>query len=729
MKVECGKILLIFLFFLPLLGCEKEMDKHYERPDWLQGSAYAVLLKQQNCSMFLEALEKSKFFNLVKGQGLCTVFVPDNDAMRAYLAKNSISSISEMKQEELDLLVGYHIVQYSYRPEDFMNFRPEGDLLEGASNKGVYYKHKTYGQETTHQVTNPRTGATSVVYEREKYLPVLNTNLFKTQGVSDYTYNYSYFFPGKTWDGDNNFSAANARVKADGNGLPTDNGYVYLVDDVIIPLRSVYNVLEDPNNHYSLFKQLYDRFTDIVYDKDLSAKYAAAGDSLFLYHHANLPKIASQWTHNKENGVSHNLYVACGNAFNSFVPNDEALTAFLNTYFSAYSSFEEIPLLQTSFLLSNHVQVRNLVLPEMLKKGAVKSNYGDLYDFDVDGADVKELCVNGVFYGTDKVIVPAMFRSVTGPLLTDPNYSIFSEILNQAGEIIQLVNPDVKFTVFAPTDEVMTAMGYQVNVGKPEKLGDEKIQKWDIESEKYVDLNAAQTSELAMKHIVLQSEITDFSQKRIYPSKKGFSYIMTFDNGIGCEANTSESFKTVSLGSYFNGVTYSVDNVLSSVSDLLSSELAANYGEFWKLMKKAGLVETMNGEEVLTFIAGETVMAFLPEDAVVKAEMSIIPQDSAALRTYLEYFFVSVDANKMGSYILPGVGDPGVYSSVQISPKSTPYDIFNSKIGIYPNTEKFNIVLKNENGREIETHPDVFPSFLKDGVIFKINTINFQSNN
>ena len=728
-KITNSKFLMLLLFILPFWGCEDEMDKYYERPDWLKGSAYAVLQKQSDYSLFVSALEKSKFFNLVKGQGLCSVFAPDNDAMNAYLKSNNYQNIDVIPEKELNLMVGNHIVQYSYRPSDYMNFRPEGDIEAGEDNKGVYYKHKTYGQEETHVIQDPLTGKRVTIYEREKYIPVLNTNLFKTQGVKDYSYNYSYFFPGKKWEGDDNFYAANAAIKTDGNGLPTDNGYVYLVNEVILPLRTVYSVLSDERYSYSVFKHLYDKFTDITYNKDLSSKYAAAGDSLFLYHHKVLPKIASNWTHNQENGFSHNLYQACGTAFNSFIPNDNTLSAYLDSYFSKYDTYDEIPMLQLSFLLGNHVQARNLVLPEMLKDKRVKSGYGDLYDFDVDGAEVKELCSNGAFYGINKVIVPAMFRSVTAPLLNDPDFSIFTEILNKAGEIIQLVNPDVKFTLFAPTDEAFKAMGYQVDVGKADVLGDEKIQKWDDESEKYKDLNTAEISNLAMKHIVLQNEIKDFSKKKIYTSKKGFSYITVFDGGVGCEANTTDPFHPEKLGEYYNGITYSLDNVLGNVEVSLIQELENSYPEFWKLLKKAGLVEEINGENVMSFITGETVMAFIPSDEVILQEVSLLPDNPEELKEYLEYFFVSIDANKLGNYILPGIGEPDMYESVQISPNSTQYDIFHSKIGIYPNEEKFNVMLRNEKGREIETTPGAFPTFLTDALIYNIHTINFQSNN
>lgn len=75
-----------------------------------------------------------------------------------------------------------------------MNFRPEGDIEAGEDNKGVYYKHKTYGQEETHVIQDPLTGKRVTIYEREKYIPVLNTNLFKTQGVKTIVITILIFF-------------------------------------------------------------------------------------------------------------------------------------------------------------------------------------------------------------------------------------------------------------------------------------------------------------------------------------------------------------------------------------------------------------------------------------------------------------------------------------------------------------------------------------------------------
>ncbi len=120
----------------------------------------------------------------------------------------------------------------------------------------------------------------------------------------------------------------------------------------------------------------------------------------------------------------------------------------------------------------------------------------------------------------------------------------------------------------------------------------------------------------------------------------------------------------------------------------------------------------------------------LPASAVlIASKADILPDDPEELKNYLKYFFVSIDANKLSNFLLPGIGEPGMYQTTQISPESTLYDTFYSQLGIYPDEQKFNLVLRNEVGKEIETPEGVFPGFLSDALIYNINTIDFQSNN
>ncbi len=727
MRVACSKILLMFFFFGPLLGCEDEMEKHYERPDWLQGSAYEILQGKGQYSQFLHAIDLAGFKIIVDGQGLCTVFAPDDAQFMTYLHAHGWSSVDNVPLDSLKVLVGNHIVQYSYKPDDLMNFQPNG-VLNPATNPGIYYKHKTFGKDPIQVVTNPKTGRKIEVYKREKYLPVLSTDLFHFKKLADLEYNYKYFFPNSQWKGDNQFYVANASVIEGGNGIPTDNGYLYLIDNTLKPLRNIYDIVEDPSKNYSVFKSLYDRFAAITYDAQLSEKYGAtSNDSIYVYYHNSLPKIASEWTFNYEGGFTENIQVASGTAFNAFVPNDAALESFIHEFFPAYQSREDIPLLALEYLLSNHIKSSNIVLPEEIKAGKVTTTYGDACDFDVDRTDVKEMCTNGVFYGINKVLVPAPFKTVTKPLFQHSEYNMFMNLLYKTGEIIQLTNPDNDYTLFVPRDEAFEAMGIRLNIGNADILGDEKFEKLNVEDGKYVEMTALELSDLVAMHVVPQ-KITDFNKQQVFPTKKSLTYIKVFGGGVAGEQETDEAVQVVPLGEYSNGVTYESEQLIGKTDEVLTDVLTnTEYSKFWALMKKAGLWEEINGVITIPMLAGETAMVFAPTNAAIDAADNI-PQDSASLVTFLKYFFVTLESNKVANYVMPGIGDDGMYSTLSVDvANSNIYERKYFELGLYQDVDNFRLRLTNDKGtKQCYTLSGKYPRFTTDGIIYQIETTDIQ---
>ena len=110
------KYFLIGLFFCSLAACQSEMDKYYEIPDWLKGNAYEVMKDKGTFSTFMRA-------DLVKGKGIVTVMAPTDEAFTAYLSKHNYSSIDDIPEVELNKLVGYHLVYYSYSKRDFLFYQ------------------------------------------------------------------------------------------------------------------------------------------------------------------------------------------------------------------------------------------------------------------------------------------------------------------------------------------------------------------------------------------------------------------------------------------------------------------------------------------------------------------------------------------------------------------------------------------------------------------------------
>ena len=71
---------LLLLLFLSsfLFSCENKMDEHYEKPEWLKGTAWEVLSNEYGgkFSMFLEAAELSGFKPILDGKSVATVMSP-----------------------------------------------------------------------------------------------------------------------------------------------------------------------------------------------------------------------------------------------------------------------------------------------------------------------------------------------------------------------------------------------------------------------------------------------------------------------------------------------------------------------------------------------------------------------------------------------------------------------------------------------------------------------------
>ncbi len=711
-------ILLLFLFY----SCEKEVDKYYERPDWLRGNAWALLEERGNYSSFLDASKKAGLEDLVNGKGLCTVFAFDDATFKTYLDANGYSGVNDIPQDELKVLMGYHIIQYSYKPSLLLDFQPAGE--EGTDLPGIYYKHRTFAKEPIQQYYNAKQKKNVKVFKQDKYLPVLSTNLFKSKKIPDYKYSYNYFFKDSKWYGDDDkFYVANAGVKE--YGIPSDNGYVYLIDDVVEPLRTVYDVINDTEKSYKLFGQIYDRFSDFVYDKALSDKYAATGDSLYLFYHSPLPRIASEWTYDVEASM---MTGGVGKSFNAIVPTDNAIQAFFNEYLVEYGSIENVPLDVLVYFIRTHVSAKNILLPGEIVNGTAYAEFGDIYDFDVE-TDVldREFCSNGLFYGINKTIVPAMFKSVTGPLFKTDEYSIFRYLMHKTANLVQLINPDARFTLLVPPNSAFESLNYRLNQGDVLIFNDEKLEYDDPDDEKeeWKTVDAVDVIKLALQHIVFD-EINDFNSVKYYLTKGELTYVMTKDGGVfGMGYSDEPIVPTKDLGLCSNGKAYEIPFVLPGTSEDLVSILGGNaeYSAFYNLLLDSDMIEDINGTLTLTALSGESALVFAPTNDVLLANEANIPEDKEELRVFLRYYFVSLDENQLSNYILPGMGESDKYSTLQKDEVlSNQFKTVYAKLEInQAGDDKLKLV--SDKAIETFTINTHFPRFALDGVIYRIDKL------
>ena len=84
-------------------------------------------------SEFRAILEKSKTSGFLQAYGAYTIFLPTNDAVKAYLNAKQVSSVNDISEQDLYELVTLHVVEDSIKTIDFVDGK-----LRNASMSGQY---------------------------------------------------------------------------------------------------------------------------------------------------------------------------------------------------------------------------------------------------------------------------------------------------------------------------------------------------------------------------------------------------------------------------------------------------------------------------------------------------------------------------------------------------------------------------------------------------------------
>ena len=744
------KTLIMYSLILSVVlfgGCRKDIDAHYARPTYLLGSTYEFLEKRGDFTLFLDAVDRSGFKTGLNGSGLFTVFAPSDVAVKAYLAEIGKTSLTELTPEELELLVGYHIVEFSYRPEDFLGFTKTASSLEPEIADGYAHRFKTLAREEVRERKNPALGNLVDVFQQEKFLPIISTTLLKHKRSPDYEADYKFFFPDVNWKGDKDqFYVAGAAVLE--SGIPVDNGYVYIVDKVVAPLKTVYDAFDDKPD-YSLFRELYDRFASFEYDQEATSSYAALGDSLFVMRHylgpaatsADLPDISDEWTVSP--GQS-DFEARMRRTFNSYVPNNASLEAFCNEYFADEKDPKKIPLLPLFYLLSSHIPYgQEIIMPSDFSKG-VEGLFGEKWILGQGDLFDQEFCSNGLFYGIKKVLEPAIFSMITEPLFKYERFSLLASLFHKTQNILPLVDVDRNYSLLLLSNtNLKNTYGYMLDYnGNPADLDilGSRIKVFRYADYKDSDKAIVEINFPAQLNVV-QSQVVDglieyeTGERKFFATRQPFTYLYQNDGGLFYE--DTARVKIVENGrfpiyEYENGtgkgLVIEVENLLERNTVNVANQLRKTNPKFYKELLRANLIKLENLDEnggiiegpdswkntkFITdhWLNGERCMVFAPTDAAF--DESVIPTDSAALHKYLKSHFISVDQNGVDQYTLPNLGPEREYD--------TKANITLAKFETLTLTYKDSKTLTVTDTKAVATSTDgKIPFFASDGVIFGI---------
>lgn len=565
--------LLLFCF-----SCN-EMDKYYDNERHSTsvsvGNAWDYLSSRGNFNLFLTGVEKAGFKSLVSGTGLATIFAPTDDAFRKYFKRHGHDDadsvtldelkkwVEDMNPTELKNMITYHLLYYGFNVNQFMAYNPNGATANQNNIAGVYHKFRTKSRDEIETVIDPIDNTEKKVFHAEKYIPVFTPNVFASVGsASSAEADYSAFFGQNLWntaDGDdagNYFRVSNAGVKTviinDKKGkeynIITDNGYLYILDDVVEPLKTIHQVLKEDEN-YSRFIAAYDRFADFTYDEIVSGSYGN-GESLYRFYHIDLPSIAQEWV--TSNFSQYNMTV-----YNTvYAPNDDIMDQFFSDYWAQYypqgSTIDKVNIKPLYALLADQIEGSNI---SVMRDGGKEQIYGSSPVFlskirdskartlltntpvDAEKIDNSIYCSNGILYEVNSLMaVPRYFSFVTAPAFLDPAYNMFLLLMYKAG-FDRYTSKNVTFYAFYPDDAIIKntqtfSSSSLIYVKNSEKAGDEDVCYEDGEA--VVPVGASFASNIVRNHFcdnVIEVRGTD---EKIYHTTYGtFNYLyQTKDNKI-----------------------------------------------------------------------------------------------------------------------------------------------------------------------------------------------------
>lgn len=629
----------------------------------------ACLEERGEFSSFLKAVDICGYSRLIDGGGLVTVFAPADDAFQEWIDENYPgSSLEDIPVEELSLVVGFHLIQFAYDPDDFLAFTTVSSETEEVTGDGACYKYKTYSREPVKLFKDPLSAREVHLFSREKYMPVFSTRLFKSRGIQNPEADYRRLFPDVNWMGsDERLYAGPAAVTE--MGIQTCNGYVYVIDKVLEPAPTIYEWLcKEENSEYSVIRKLFDRIRHYEYDAAVTKNYSVTSDSLFYFYHwktpsrtAEIPEIASEWTYHNESGVVFDRALRYCN--NCFFPKDEVLEPFLKEYFKEYGTYERedyisvIPKNAIYHLLRAHMYgLQDIILPSELDMLPVNGINGEKFQVSSSEVDV-HYCSNGVVYGMNKIFVPAVFGNMTEIMLKDPDYSFYSRAFNVKNMYQQAVDRNNQFTLFIQSDADLAVAGYSSG----ETVGVNGVYTF-----KKKDGNMAETAvgDLMMSQFVFGRIPSpgEIDMQRYFVSKDNKTYFYVKENTF-----YDATDKPVTLLEEIdadNGVIYRTDRVIPArVGGFAETCKKQEFTKFRNLMRKA---ELANNDAVLqNSMAGlKDALVFFPTNEAVDAarEQGMLPDetDLEALSKYLKYYFVPLKKNKLENFLLPGLGPEGM---------------------------------------------------------------------
>lgn len=709
--IKKNLIILMAAGALLLLGCNPDKDRYekYEKPDWLTGKVYTQMLEIPELSTYASCVELTGYDTIIDISGSYTVFAPDNDAFAVWLQQNNYASIEDIPADELESLVLYHIVQNPWTKEQLQELDVWGwiDTLDVNRDEPRGYKRESilkhdnrklgvvfHGRDVDDdeqivQIVDTLDSPLYRVYFRDarKYVPIFFKDYFDIYDLKSDDYEFYFDRPIESPD-DLYFGAG----KITGDEVFAENGFVYVIDQVVEPMQNAYDLLEHgrDGNSYKSFLDLCNVFPEFNYNENETynqegAEEGLAVDSLFTMSYPDLVfDLLNEKTTAPRGSVGLPYNVTIRYHHGVAAPTDVALAQLESDYLVGagnWGSIVNAPRHIKKIIANTHLS-GNPIYRTDINMGYLNGE-SDLVTFDESDIIQKEYGSNATFIGLNKAIVPRAFRSITGPVYLQKGFSYSMYAIENAGLLSALKRENEDYMLFVESDADCRSDSSLLYTSRDEEFS---LYQGIGQTALLHNVNVNELRTLILNHVATR-RARGFARKEFVPNLAGNYLVVNNETGevSGTSPTTERYLGEVLMPNYpvlisdnaDNGETFQIENWFSFSTRNLFLTLDAICPEFTILLENAGLAKRNASE--LTFLSdNEFYTIFAPSDSAL-AQVQADTLELEDLQRFLRLHFVQ------GNHIFTdGSEAAGYYETTRVDESSTTYNKVFSSIYINP---------------------------------------------
>lgn len=717
-------ITIVLLSIILFISCERDDFDKYERPEWLAGKVYTQILDNPELSTFAKAVELTGYDEIINVSGSYTVFAPSNEAFSKFFSANSgYSSVEDMPLEELSRIVKYHIVQNPWSKTQLRSLDVYGwiDTLDISNDEPRGFKRETlllddnrkYGVTENNRGnliivdTTQSSWTRKVAKDSRKFAPIFFSEYLNIYELD--AYDYEFYFD-RSFEGDTNIYYGNSKIVS--GEIFAENGFVYMVDEVVEPLDNAAQILEDEEDQYdySDVLEIINRFPEFNYNEERTEEQPGAEQGLVVDSLFDLtyPELAFDINNEETSpppgtfGLPQDVTIRYHHGL--MAPTNNALAAFENEYFanpSGWGRIDGAPL-HIQRIIANSLMSINPIYPTDFEKGFYNGEL-DIVHLDEGNIVHKEFGSNSTFIGLNENVVPRAFSSILGPVYLRRGYSRVMYAIEQSGLKAALKRPNKNYSFYIESNANLQADSSLIYDPANERFFLYPLLPGSVAPA--VNLSQSDLRTLLLNHVATDVP-KGIARKEFIPNLAG-NYII-YDNETGIVSGTSPTSvgyngnelapeTPVVLAEGDNGTTYDIDNWFSfSVGSLYGK--VSSYEEFHKLMKRAGF----DRPNLFTYSftsQTEFYTVFVPSDeAILNSGIDFNSMSTEELRNFLLLHFVQGDI-----IFTDGTKPAGYYTTLRRDEASTDFSTVYTQMYIDPDIDVIGIK-SSDNSNYVEVH-------------------------